>query len=440
MTIDLESLPGQTLHCPCGQEHHVPTEILCYEEGALATLPEIVRRFISGKRINLIADDRTWAAAGKEVFAILEQGGFAVHRSILNDTAHGSPVCDDVTYEKLMDALPEADGFVAVGAGVVNDLTKWVSFDRDCRYVVVPTAASMNGFTATNVAPVLKGVKSITFAEGPVAVITEPAIIENAPWELTAAGLGDVIAKPVSTADWLINHVLLGETFCPEIADMINHLEGTYFDHPATIKAKHPAAVKALYDGLIYSGIAMTMIGTSAPASGGEHMFSHTLDMLASVDDIEHDLHGRQVGLGTLFACALYEELLGLESVPWSPLPESIDAERWGFLTDPVKQQYDAKRPLVDAMITALNQPGAWASLRDQLADQVRRPDQIRHCLVEAGVAAKLADIGIDRDRALDVVLHMHEIRKRPTVVDMAWMAGILPDKAESLVDRWLVD
>jgi hypothetical protein len=32
----------------------------------------------------------------------------------------------------------------------------------------------------------------------------------------------------------------------------------------------------------------------------------------------------------------------------------------------------------------------------------------------------------------------MHEIRKRPTVVDLAWMLGILPDAADEIIDTWL--
>jgi hypothetical protein len=32
----------------------------------------------------------------------------------------------------------------------------------------------------------------------------------------------------------------------------------------------------------------------------------------------------------------------------------------------------------------------------------------------------------------------MHEIRKRPTVVDLAWLLGILPQATDHLVDQYL--
>lgn len=35
---------------------------------------------------------------------------------------------------------------------------------------------------------------------------------------------------------------------------------------------------------------------------------------------------------------------------------------------------------------------------------------------------------------------HMHEIRRRFTVVDLAWMLGILPDAAQETLDHWLTE
>ena len=57
--------------------------------------------------------------------------------------------------------------------------------------------------------------------------------------------------------------------------------------------------------------MAMTLMGTSVPASGGEHLLSHTLDMMAEVRGESHDLHGRQVGIGTVLSAALYRKGAG---------------------------------------------------------------------------------------------------------------------------------
>jgi len=47
--------------------------------------------------------------------------------------------------------------------------------------------------------------------------------------------------------------------------------------------------MEALFHGLLLTGIAMTMAETSSPASGGEHLVSHTLDMMSSLDGVPHD-------------------------------------------------------------------------------------------------------------------------------------------------------
>jgi hypothetical protein len=39
----------------------------------------------------------------------------------------------------------------------------------------------------------------------------------------------------------------------------------------------------------------------------------------------------------------------------------------------------------------------------------------------------------------LAAALHMHQIRKRATIVDLAWILDILPGAAEQIIDRWLL-
>ncbi|MCA1810177.1 MAG: iron-containing alcohol dehydrogenase, partial [Kiritimatiellia bacterium] len=369
----------------------------------------------------------------------LERQGFMVSHIILQDGPHGGPVCDDHTLAFLQNKLPQCNGYLAVGAGVVNDLTKWLSCERGSFYAVCATAATMNGYTAANVAATLDGVKSLVVSHAPLAVFADPAIIAGAPHELTAAGLGDVLAKPISTADWLMNHHLLDEYFCPFCARMINDLEPTYMEHPAQIKEHAGPAIKGLFDALLYSGIAMTMVGTSAPASGGEHMLSHTLDMMAMVDGAPHDLHGRQVGVTVIFTAALYERLFAMDQFKIRLLPAAIDRGFWGRLADPVERQYREKLPLLERMAGHIRmRTPAWTAFLQSSREQVRPPATIKHCLKTAGAAHTWSDLGCSRERFLAAARHMHEIRKRPTIVDLAWLLGILPDAAESITDQWL--
>lgn len=433
-----KELLDTTFNCECGRSHNVPIKSLIYAEDALERLPKVLESFVNGRRVFLVADQRTWDVAGRHVHEALEQTGWSAHHIIVPDTNYGSPVCDDVTHDWLNDQLPPADISLAVGCGVINDLTKWLAFEHDLPYAVVATAATMNGFTAANVAPALKGVKTIIPAKPPLAVFAISSVIFNAPFELTAAGLGDTIAKPLSTADWLLNHIFCGEYFCRYCSEIINALETYYFDRPEDIKNRQPVAIEALFNALLYSGIAMTIVGTSAPASGGEHLLSHTLDMMSGIDGVAHDLHGRQVGLGTIFSAAIYERILQIETPNCCPFPSDIDSTFWGSLAENVRQQYEQKKPMLKTMCEKLTDGKTWRVFLAAAKDQVRSPHQIKSCLKTAGAAHTFADIGCSRERLLAAVLHMHEIRRRPTIIDLAWVLGILPEAADEIIDHWL--
>ena len=435
-----EKLLDKTFTCECGRNHKVPIRSIIYAGDAMSRLPGVLDSFVKGRRIVIVADKRTRAIVGEQAKDALEQAGWFVHDIIVPDTDKGGPVCDDITHSWLNELMPQADIALAVGTGVINDLTKWSAFDKDIPYAVFATAATMNGFTAANVAPTINGVKTLIRAKAPLAIFAIPSIIINAPFELTAAGLGDTIAKPVSTADWIFNNLFCGESFCRYCSEIFNSLEPYYLDCPSDIRSRKPAAIEALFNALLYSGIAMTIIGTSAPASGGEHLFSHTLDMMSSIDGTLHDLHGRQVGLGTIFASALYERIFKIDKPICHPHPDNIDSKFWGPLAENVRQEYHQKIPILRKIREKLTDNKTWGEFLVAAQQQVRSPAQIKNCLKAAGAAHTSTDIGCSHERLLAAVLHMHEIRKRPTIIDLAWILGILPGTAEEIIDAWLLE
>lgn len=184
----------------------------------------------------------------------------------------------------------------------------------------------------------------------------------------------------------------------------------------------------------------MTLMGTSVPASGGEHLLSHTLDMIAVARGHRHDLHGRQVGIGTLLSAALYERILAMETPRLCALPPAIDKGFWGTgpVVEAVARQCEAKKPSLDAARQHLTQADGWDRLRSHLAGLPRSPQTIRDWLKRAGGPTSPEEIGCSREQLREAALHMHEIRKRFTVVDLAWMLGILPDSLDEIMQKWL--
>lgn len=432
------TLFGQTFDCDCGRRHHIEPRTVVYAPDAVEQLPRLVAQAGLGHRALVLTDRRTAEVGGRAVAAALEAVGHTVQRITVPDPDDGeSPVCDDVTEAWIASEANEPEFIVSVGSGVIGDLGKWLAGDRELPFVVVGTAASMNGYASANVAPTLNGLKSLVRARPPVAVLADPRVIAGAPYEMTAAGLGDILAKSVSSADWRLNHILFGDYYCPRAVGLIEQIEPLYMERPAALREREPEAVEALFTGLLLTGVAMTMAETSAPSSGGEHMVSHALDMLAAVEACEHDLHGRQVGLGTILASELYRRVLAVESPDLDPGDAQINRELWGKSAGVVAEAYSDKRTRIEQAAAFLRRDGAWDGLRETLSAMIRPPERIRDCLKGAGAAYRAEDIGIGRERLLTVFRHAHEIRSRFTILDLARLAGVMPDAAQEIVEAW---
>jgi len=445
--MELSELLGRRFDCQCGRTHAVPVRRFVYEPGAVEGLPEVVRQCAAPsqvRRVVVVGDARTWNVCGIAARSALKRSAVSVDEVLVPDSATGGPVCDEATFNMVSGELRAADPdmVVAVGSGVINDLCKWSAFELDRPYLVVATAASMNGYAAANVAAKVAGVKVLVEARPPLAVLAEPAVIEQAPREMTAAGFGDTIAKYQSNADWVMNNLLFDEYYCDFCAGIISTLEPLYLRRPEDLRDGASGAVKGLFEALFFSGIAMTLVGTSAPASGGEHLLSHTLDMMADVQGQRHDLHGRQVGLGTILSAALYERILAMERPVFAEVPRAVDRDFWAVpaVVEAVAKQYEAKRAHLEQARRRIAEQKTWEQLRVRLAAQVKPAERIRNWLRQAGGATSFAHVGCSRQRLRAAIMHMHEIRRRFTVVDLAWLVGVLPGAVDDLIDEWLTD
>ena len=125
------------------------TSVVEVGRGVLAASGTILRDalFADGKPALVVADDRTWAAAGKAVHESLVAAGVEVLEPMIFP---GHPVlyaalenCD-IIHTRLADS--GALG-VAVGSGTINDLVKLASGQLGQPYGVVGTAASMDGYS-----------------------------------------------------------------------------------------------------------------------------------------------------------------------------------------------------------------------------------------------------------------------------------------------------
>lgn len=405
---------------------------------AAADLADALAGEVEGRRLGLICDTRTQPVAADNCEEQLRRAGFEVHLHVLQDDGH-PPACDDVTLAVLEAALPALDVLVGVGSGVVNDLAKWLAAGRGCPSAVFATAASMNGYSAANIAPAVGGVKTLVRGTAHRVIAADPQVLADAPAELTSAGLGDVIAKSVSTADWRMNDLLFGEDYRPAVAGIIDSVEDRFLSDPSQLAKRSPTAVSGLFDALVYSGCAMTLQGSSMPASGGEHLISHALDMRAMAEGGSHDLHGRQVGVGTIFIAALYQRMLALANPPSHTRELPLDRAAWGSIAQEVAGHHRLQGARLLEAVTALGGTGVWQTVVETLSPMLPSPAWIKGVLSEAGAAHRITDLGIDRGRFRWAVLNGAQIRQRFTSLDLGWATGVLPNAVDDIIDEYLV-
>lgn len=77
------------------------------------------------------------------------------------------------------------------------------------------------------------------------------------------------------------------------------------------IKKQDEKSIRTVVKALVSSGVAISIAGSSAPASGSEHKFSHALDIVAK----RPALHGEQCGLGTIMMAYLHGDRAGWQRI-----------------------------------------------------------------------------------------------------------------------------
>ena len=107
-------------------------------------------------------------------------------------------------------------------------------------------------------------------------------------------------AKYCSVCEWRIANIVIGEYYCEEVADMMRVSLQKIMAAAPRLMSRDPDAVQPIAEGLVTAGLAMAYAQVSRPASGLEHYFSHVWEMQALERGVPYDLHGIQVGVGTM--------------------------------------------------------------------------------------------------------------------------------------------
>lgn len=434
--MEAQDLLGRRFKCPrCGKNHEVGVRKIAAGPGVLEDLCEIVRQNLSpGGRCLVLADEATWEAAGRRAAGLLA-GSFSVVEKVLVPDGEKRVSAREEYLPGIAAAARGAGLVLTVGSGTVTDLGKCLGHRAGIPVACVATAASMNGYTS-GVAAILSGGVKLTLPVTPArAVIADDEILAGAPPEMTRAGFADFTAKPCAGADWLLSSIMTGEDYCSLPMEITG--AGPAEGLARRLSAGSPGAARELADALNRGGIGMLVAGTSAPASGAEHLFSHFLDMHCHQSGREvFALHGLQVGVGVVIASRLYAACASLaprEAAArlCSAVPPDFDAAyealsalfpgSAGILADEMR----AKRAALKAMREKI--PAAWEKLGREVFPLVPGPGETVGALDAAGCPTETAGLGLeDPEIALRAISLARFIRRRVTVLDLAAETGLL--------------
>ncbi|MEN6611140.1 MAG: NAD(P)-dependent glycerol-1-phosphate dehydrogenase [Methanoregulaceae archaeon] len=261
---------------------------------ALQQIPRVCEDLRLGRSVLVITGKNTKDLAGGQVGDLLAEG----YSASIHTTAEISPE-SVAAAEK---AAKGADFLVGVGGGRVIDTAKIASFNLDLPFISVPTAASHDGIASSRASvPTAEGAGSLQ-AQPPLAIVADTGIIAAAPHRLLAAGCADIISNYTAILDWELASRMRGETMSEYAVALSKMTAEILVKNAAVIKPHQEESAWMVTKALVSSGVAMSIAGSSRPASGGEHKFGHALERLAP----GKALHGEACGIGTIISMYLH--------------------------------------------------------------------------------------------------------------------------------------
>jgi glycerol-1-phosphate dehydrogenase [NAD(P)+] len=206
---------------------------------------------------------------------------------------------------------------VGLGGGKAIDIAKMAAADSELGFVSIPTAASHDGIVSGRGSVPEGDTRHSVAADPPLAVIADTEILAEAPWRLTTAGCADIISNYTAVRDWELAYRLQNVPYSRYAAALSRMTAEMLVDRADTIHQGHEKSAWVVVKALVSSGVAMSIAGSSRPASGAEHLFSHQLDRLAPSEA----LHGHQVGVGSIIAAYLQDG----EHGEWENIVKALD-------------------------------------------------------------------------------------------------------------------
>ncbi|MEU6116691.1 iron-containing alcohol dehydrogenase family protein [Streptomyces sp. NPDC047117] len=213
----------------------------------------------------------------------------------------GGGTLDDAI--KLADAMKKRgrfDAVVGLGGGKIIDCAKFAAARVGLPLVAVATNLSHDGLCSPVATLDNDAGRGSYGVPNPIAVVIDLDVIREAPVRFVRSGIGDALSNISAIRDWELAARERGEDIDGLAAAMARQAGEAVLRHPGGVG--DDGFLQVLAEGLVLTGIAMSVSGDSRPASGACHEINHAFDLLFPKRAASH---GEQCGLGAAFAMHL---------------------------------------------------------------------------------------------------------------------------------------
>jgi glycerol-1-phosphate dehydrogenase [NAD(P)+] len=242
--------------------------------------------------------------------------------------------------------------------------------------------------------------------------------------------------------EWRIAKIAVGEYYCGRVADAVAAALDACVKNAEGLLRRDTEAVRAVVEGLILSGLAMTAAGLSRPASGEEHYISHLWDMRGLSFGTKVELHGLQCAVGTRIAVGVYEKLRAFPPDREKALraAAAFDKEAWerelraflGHAAEPMialeekEGKYDREkhRARLDTVLAH------WEEIRKEICSLPTQAE-IDRILDAIGAPKTPEEMGIDPQTVPVALRRAGDIRDKYVLSRLLWDLGISPAAEE---------
>ena len=212
---------------------------------------------------------------------------------------------------------------------------------------------------------------------------------------------------------------------------------------------REDAALEAVIEGLVLSGVAMAFAEISRPASGLEHYFSHMWEMKALREGTAGDLHGIQVGMATLLTLWNYEHVLNFDQVDRARAEAAMAAFDPAAWEEQCRQIFGPIAPQIIALEAKArkNDPqrhkarldqlcAHWQEIRGMIREELPARDSIYALMQRAGMPLSPRDMDLNGADTAQALVGSRDIRDKYLTSSMLWDLGLMAQTADALRDK----